>query len=164
MSYRHGLASENDVDAFAGHGFGEKVAFTVGLSYIAGAALGATKGLYEGLPLFYKRMPMKLRFNNVFNLLGKHATLGGNAFGAAGFMYYMVGSTINFLFEDELKELNNTTKNILCGAITGAIYKSQRGIRGMIVGGAIGALLLGGLTLVTEKANEKGLVAFDIRF
>jgi hypothetical protein len=44
-----------------------------------------------------KKMPMKLRFNNIFNLLGKNATLSGNAFGAAGFLYYLVASTITFI-------------------------------------------------------------------
>jgi hypothetical protein len=38
---------------------------------------------------------------------------------------------------------------MICGSITGAIYKSQRGVRGMFVGGMIGTLLLAGLTKAT---------------
>jgi hypothetical protein len=95
--YRHGLAAEEEVDVFSGHGFGEKAALTVGSSYAIGALIGAAKGLYAGLPMIVKKMPMKLRFNNIFNLLGKNATLSGNAFGAAGFLYFLVASTITFI-------------------------------------------------------------------
>ena len=164
MSYRHGIASNEDVDAFAGHGFGEKIAFTVGSSYMAGAFLGAALGLYQSVPVMIKRMPWKLRFNTIFNLLGKNATQFGNAFGAAGFMYYMVGSAVNFVFEDELQDFSNLEKNALCGLITGALYKSQRGIRGTVMGGLVGVAIMGGLTLATQKANEKGLASFEIRF
>ena len=94
-------------------------------------------------------MPWRLKFNNVFNLLGKNATAVGNAFGAAGFLYYLVGSSISFIFEDELKDVNNLTKNVAFGGLTGALYKSQRGFRGMVVGGGIGAALLLALTLAT---------------
>lgn len=117
-----------------------------------------------GASSLFKKMPWKLKFNNIFNMLGKNATSVGNAFGAAGFLYYAVGTSISFVLEDELKDVNNLHKNVAFGAITGAIYKSQRGFRGLMVGGGIGAAILLALTLATEKANEKGWVSFDIRF
>jgi len=43
-------------------------------------------------------------------------------------MYYLVGSTINLLFEDEVANFSPLSKNILCGAITGGIYKSTLGM------------------------------------
>jgi len=42
-------------------------------------------------------------------------------------MYYVVGSTMNLFFEDELANLNTLSKNMLCGAITGGIFKSTLG-------------------------------------
>jgi len=45
-----------------------------------------------------------------------------------GLMYYLVGSTINLLFEDEVANFSPLSKNILCGAITGGIYKSTLGM------------------------------------
>jgi hypothetical protein len=44
-------------------------------------------------------------------------------------MYYVVGSTMNLFFEDELANLNTLSKNMLCGAITGGIFKSTLGIK-----------------------------------
>jgi hypothetical protein len=45
----------------------------------------------------------------------------------SGLAYYIVGSTLNLFFEDELSGLNQINKNMLCGAITGGIYKSTLG-------------------------------------
>lgn len=42
-------------------------------------------------------------------------------------MYYLVGSTLNLFFEDELADTPSIYKNILCGSITGGIYKSTLG-------------------------------------
>lgn len=42
-------------------------------------------------------------------------------------LYYFVGTGMNLLFEDELAEFDHLSKNIICGAITGAIYKSTLG-------------------------------------
>lgn len=42
-------------------------------------------------------------------------------------MYYLVGSTLNLFFEDELADFTSMNKNILCGAVTGGIYKSTLG-------------------------------------
>jgi import inner membrane translocase subunit TIM23 len=42
-------------------------------------------------------------------------------------MYYLIGSSLNLFFEDELAGLNPISKNVLCGAITGGMYKSTLG-------------------------------------
>ena len=42
-------------------------------------------------------------------------------------MYYVVGSTMNLFFEDELANLSTIQKNIVCGSITGGIFKSTLG-------------------------------------
>lgn len=42
-------------------------------------------------------------------------------------MYHLVGSSLNLFFEDELANLNNLNKNMMCGAITGGIWKSTLG-------------------------------------
>jgi mitochondrial import inner membrane translocase subunit TIM23 len=39
-------------------------------------------------------------------------------------------------------------KNVLCGSITGALFKCTLGIKPTIVGGLLGATLIGGLTLI----------------
>lgn len=75
-------------------------------------------------------------------------------------MYYLVGSTINLFFEDEVANLSALNKNILCGAITGGIYKSTLGLECFIyiwlgivpffVGAAVGGTMIGGFTLLVD--------------
>ena len=71
-------------------------------------------------------------------------------------MYYLVASSLNLFFEDELAGFNQLSKNALCGAITGGLYKSTLGtpikstILGVVpffVGSMVGGSLIGGMTL-----------------
>jgi import inner membrane translocase subunit TIM23 len=59
--------------------------------------LGIGKGLKTGYPKSFK-MPKKLIINNFFNALGKETSRLGNAFAAAGLMYYFVGAAMNVFF------------------------------------------------------------------
>ena len=68
----------------------------------------------------------------------------GNAFAGAGLMYYLVGSTLNLFFEDEFKDFQPLHKNMICGSITGALYKSTLGFTPTMVGGVLGGSIIGG--------------------
>ena len=109
-------------------------------------------------------MPKKLIMNNFFNTVGKETSRYGNGFAAAGIMYYVIAGTMNLLFEDELDGVEPLTKNIICGTATGMLYKSTLGVVPCIVGGLLGAGMIGGLTLLTEEGNRRGLIAFEMKF
>jgi import inner membrane translocase subunit TIM23 len=51
-------------------------------------------------------------------------------------------------------------KNVICGGITGSLFKCTLGIVPTMVGGVLGAGLIGGLTLIVEEGNRKGYLAF----
>ena len=72
---------EMDVESYTGNDWGERLSYTVGLSYIAASSFGLVKGAIEGMP---KRLslPKKLILNNMVNSLGKETSKFGNA--AAG--------------------------------------------------------------------------------
>ena len=53
---------------------------------------------------------------------------------------------------------------MLCGGITGSLYKSTLGVVPTMVGGVLGASMIGGLTLLVEQANKKGYLAFEMKF
>ena len=126
------------------------MAFTVGTSYFFGFLLGLGKGVRHGIPKSYK-MPRKLIMNNFFNAVGKETSRFGNAFAAAGLMYYIIAGTMNLLFEDELEDWQPMHKNVVCGTTTGMLYKSTLGLVPCAVGGIIGGSLIGGLTLLIEE-------------
>ena len=81
-----------------------------------------------------------------------------------GLLYYMSGSTLNFLFEDELAFLSNNNKNVLCGALTGFLYKSTLGIIPACVGSILGGAMMGSLTQIIQYLNQKEYIAFEMRF
>ena len=155
--------SEPKMEIFQDSDFGDKVSFTVGTSYGIGFLLGLTKGLKQGIPKNL-RMPKKLIMNNFFNTVGKETSRFGNGFAAAGIMYYMIAGGLNLLFEDELEGVESLHKNIICGAATGMLYKSTLGVLPCMVGGLVGASLIGGLTLLTEEGNRRGWIAFEMKF
>lgn len=63
-------------------------------------------------------------------------------------MYYGVGKTLNLLFEDQLDYLTPLQKNMLCGAATGAVFKSTLGVVPTLFGAVIGSVLVGGIHLL----------------
>jgi import inner membrane translocase subunit TIM23 len=125
--------------------FGDIISFTVGSSYCAGFILGFGRGIINGLPKSFL-MPKKLIMNNFFNSVGKETTRLGNAFAGAGLIYYLMGGAINFLLEDYVEDMQPINKNMLCGALTGMVFKSTLGFTPICVGGILGASIIGGLT------------------
>jgi len=79
-------------------------------------------------------------------------------------MYCVMGSTLNFLFEDELAELNQLQKNMLCGALTGGLYKSTLGMRPFVVGSVLGGGISMGLHYLFEALNQRGIIAFEMKY
>ena len=71
MKDEHSRPQENlYIESYSGNDFGEKISFTVGLSYIMASSLGLVKGSIEGFPRQFN-MPKKLLLNNFFNSVGK---------------------------------------------------------------------------------------------
>ena len=70
------------VQQFQGHDWGEKLSFTVGVSFMTGkklisaSSLGILKGIYMGMPK-NTNLPKKLLINNFFNSVGKETSRFG---------------------------------------------------------------------------------------
>ena len=82
-------------------------------------------------------------------------------------LYCIVGRFINFIFLEELEDfgMNQTAQNLLYGGIAGAIYKSTRGTRPMILSAVMGACIsqgyhymwTKGMFDLSRKSNEAGM-------
>lgn len=79
-------------------------------------------------------------------------------------MYYMIAGGLNLLFEDELEDIEPLYKNLMCGTASGMLYKSTLGFVPCIVGGLLGGTIIGGLSLLVEEGNKRGLIAFEMKF
>ena len=60
--------------------------------------------------------------------------------GGGIFLFLIVGKSLNFVFQEELENFQEWQKSAIYGGITGAIYKSTRGRRAMLLATGLGAL------------------------
>jgi len=60
--------------------------------------------------------------------------------------------------------MSNLNKNMVCGAITGSIYKSTLGVVPAGVGFLLGGTFIGGMTKLVDSLNQRGIVAFEMKF
>lgn len=76
----------------------------------------------------------------------------------------MMGKALNVFFEDQLDYLSSIQKNMLCGAATGALFKSTLGVVPTAFGAVIGASMAGAIHLLTEAGNKSGYIGFEMKF
>lgn len=55
-------------------------------------------------------------------------------------------------------------KNMICGGVSGVLFKSTLGIVPACVGGILGTSLIGGLTLMVEEGNRRGIISFEMKW
>ena len=118
--------------------FTEKLAATIGPSYVASFFLGGLIGLAK-VPPMKNRRTTKIMLNKYMNSVGKTSSRFGNNVGGAIFMYIMVGKFMNFMFLEELEDVSVPTQNAVYGGLTGALYKCTRGRRAMALSSILGA-------------------------
>ncbi len=118
--------------------FAERMASVIGPSYVLSFFVGAAIGLTK-VPPPRARRTTRLLVNNYLNNIGKTSASFGNNVGAAVFMYLFIGKSLNFIFQEELEGISEINRSALFGAVTGAIYKSTRGIRPIFLGSLLGA-------------------------
>mmetsp|Transcript_15530 Transcript_15530/g.17900 ORF Transcript_15530/g.17900 Transcript_15530/m.17900 type:complete len:190 (-) Transcript_15530:178-747(-) len=151
------------LEGYTGYDWGDKLSFTVGITYFTAFSVGALKGIVEGFPKRWN-LPKKLILNNFFNAVGRNSTRFANASAAASLMYCLIGGGLNFLLEDELADLTQMQKNIVCGMVTGGLYKSTLGIRPFVVGTALG----GGASFLLHNTihylNKNNYISFEMKF
>jgi hypothetical protein len=70
-------------------------------------------------------------------MVGKHTTRCANAGASITLMYCMLKKIINFIFEEEIQVLSPIQKQFLYGFMTGALYKSTRGWKPMLLAGTL---------------------------
>ncbi len=80
--------------------------------------------------------------NSYLNNIGKTGSRFANNTAAAVFLYVVTGKLINHIFLEEFDDFKITDryKNTIYGGVAGAIYKSTRGTRPMVLGAVLGAV------------------------
>jgi len=81
---------------------------------------------------------MRLRATQLLNMSGKAGRSTGNALGVLGLFFSSSESLIGWASDYALPDAGNS---VLAGALSGALYRSPRGLRAAGVAGATGAVL-----------------------
>ena len=79
------------------------------------------------------------------------------------FIYVATASFLTLTNEEEFEDMSDLSKNMICGTVTGAIYKCTLGPIPTVVGAILGGSIIGGLTLLNQQAYEKGFIRFEMK-
>lgn len=125
--------------ALPSRGWSDDLCYGTGSTYLAGLTVGGAWGLAEGLNKLPSTAPPKLRLNSALNSITRRGPFLGNSAGVIAMVYNGFNS-----FLGHYRGQHDALNSIVAGALSGAIFKSTKGLRPMmissgIVAGAAGA-------------------------
>jgi mitochondrial import inner membrane translocase subunit TIM23 len=119
-------------------GWSDDLCYGTGTVYLTALMTGGTWGLIEGLNRTPASAPPKLRLNSVLNSVTRRGPFLGNSAGVVAMVYNGVNSTIGYY-----RGKHDIANSIAAGAFSGAIFKSTRGVKPMLISSAIVASVAG---------------------
>ncbi|CAR27885.1 hypothetical protein ZYGR_0N03720 [Zygosaccharomyces rouxii] len=127
-------------------GWGDDLCYGTGAVYLIGLGSGGAYGFFEGLRNIPPNSPGKLQLNTVLNHVTRRGPFLGNNMGVLAMMYNLINSSI-----DSYRGKHDTVGSIGAGAITGAIFRSSRGLKPMGYASAMMAGAAGSWSLVKKS-------------
>ncbi|OAP59456.1 hypothetical protein AYL99_06754 [Fonsecaea erecta] len=132
-------------------GWSDDLCYGTGVVYLAALTTGGMWGLIEGLNRTPASAPPKLRLNSVLNSITRRGPFLGNSAGVVAMVYNGVNSTIGYY-----RGKHDATNSILAGAFSGAIFKSTRGLKPMLISSGIVGSIAGAWALTRKVIFEPG--------
>lgn len=124
--------------ALPSRGWSDDLCYGTGVTYLSALTIGGVWGLAEGLNRLPSTSPPKLRLNSALNAITRRGPFLGNSAGVVAMMYNGVNSTIG-----HYRGKHDSINSVLAGGISGAVFKSTRGVRPMAISGGIVASVAG---------------------
>ncbi|CCD27357.1 protein transporter TIM23 NDAI_0K01660 [Naumovozyma dairenensis CBS 421] len=107
-------------------GWTDDLCYGTGAVYLLGLGIGGFSGFIQGLKNIPPNSPGKLQLNTILNSITKRGPFIGNNAGILALSYNLINSSI-----DSFRGKHDTPGAIAAGAITGAIFKSSKGLKPM---------------------------------
>lgn len=107
-------------------GWSDDLCYGTGAVYLFGLGLGGLSGLSRGIQAIPPNATGKLKLNTILNSVTKRGPFLGNSAGILALSYNIINSTI-----DALRGKHDTVGSIGAGALTGALFKSSKGLKPM---------------------------------
>ncbi|KAL7269128.1 Mitochondrial import inner membrane translocase subunit tim23 [Rhizina undulata] len=118
--------------ALPSRGWSDDLCYGTGTTYLVALSLGGAWGLAEGLKKSPPNAPPRLKLNAVLNSVTRRGPFLGNSAAVVAMLYNGVNSAVG-----HVRGKHDVTNSILSGFISGAIFKSTRGIRPMLISGGL---------------------------
>ncbi|TGZ84117.1 mitochondrial import i [Ascodesmis nigricans] len=133
---------------FPSRGWSDDLCYGTGATYLVGLTVGGAWGMAEGLKK-HADAPPRIKLNGVLNSVTRRGPFLGNSAGVLALVYNGLNSTIGYY-----RGKHDTANSVLAGALSGALFKSTRGLKPMVwssslVGLAAGAWSVGSKALVS---------------
>lgn len=128
--------------ALPSRGWSDDLCYGTGTTYLAALTTGGTWGLIEGLNKSPASAPPKLRLNGVLNSVTRRGPFLGNSAGVVAMVYNCINSTLGVA-----RGKHDSANSIIAGALSGALFKSTRGLKPMMISGGIVAGIAGAWTV-----------------
>ncbi|SCW00348.1 LAFE_0C02212g1_1 [Lachancea fermentati] len=107
-------------------GWTDDLCYGTGAVYLVGLGLGGTYGFFEGLRNIPPNSPGKLQLNTVLNHITRRGPFLGNNAGVLTLTYNLINSSI-----DAFRGKHDSSGSVVAGALTGALFKSSKGLKPM---------------------------------
>ncbi|KAF1998798.1 mitochondrial import i [Amniculicola lignicola CBS 123094] len=124
--------------ALPSRGWSDDLCYGTGVSYLSALSIGGAWGMAEGLQKTNASMGPRLRLNGVLNSMTRRGPFLGNSAGVVALTYNGINSTIGYW-----RGKHDVTNSVVAGALSGAVFKSTRGVRPMVISSAIVASVAG---------------------
>uniref|UniRef100_A0A0B8RWQ2 Mitochondrial import inner membrane translocase subunit TIM23 n=1 Tax=Philothamnus irregularis TaxID=1899461 RepID=A0A0B8RWQ2_9SAUR len=125
--------------------------FTIGGCCITGAAFGALNGLRLGLKETQNMAWSKPRNVQILNMVTRQGALWANTLGSLALLYSAFGVIV-----EKTRGAEDDLNTVAAGTMTGMLYKSTGGLRGIARGGVAGLLLTGLYALYNNWEHMRG--------
>lgn len=123
----------------------DDLCYGTGTTYLAALTIGGAWGFAEGMR---KPIPVdsaKLKLNTVLNSITRRGPFLGNSAGVIALVYNGINSTVGYY-----RGKHDAANSILSGALAGALFKSTRGAKPMLIASGITATAAGAWSVAKE--------------
>ena len=134
-------------------GWTDDLCYGTGITYVTALSAGGAWGFAEGLNRSPASAPPKLRLNSVLNSVTRRGPFMGNSAGVLALVYNLLNSTFGYW-----RGRHDAFNSVAAGAASGMLFKSTRGLRPMMISGALVAGAAGTWTVSSRRLKYVALI------
>lgn len=124
--------------ALPSRGWSDDLCYGTGVTYLSALTIGGAWGLAEGLNKAPLGASPRLKLNSVLNAVTRRGPFLGNSAGVVALVYNGINSTIGYY-----RGKHDAANSVLAGALSGAVFKSTRGVKQMMISSGLVATAAG---------------------